>query len=209
MNVDLSNKDRKLLWSRAAGRCSYRYESVCCNKELFVVNGQMASNLGQECHIVGEKQQAARYVENFPTRESYDNAILLCSEHHKLVDDNPSIYTRDLLIRMKNAHEAAVSASLGKGELLPFVLKDTNIALSAENVDSAIGADIRQPTLLSNVKVAVTANNVESVTGIRISNGLTAQLIVCPNCSRPFGRTYSGQKDLWRKECPYCKYVLE
>ena len=34
--------------------------------------------------------------------DTYDNRILLCKKHHKLVDDNESTYTVEVLNKMKN-----------------------------------------------------------------------------------------------------------
>ena len=39
-------------------------------------------------------------------RNSYANLILLCLEHHKIIDDHPDKYTVDLLVEVKASHEA-------------------------------------------------------------------------------------------------------
>lgn len=86
--MQLSDHDRKLLWAKAGNRCSYRNESEVCNELLVIDNNGTWTITGQECHIVGEKRHAARYKEDFPTRETYSNAILMCGKHHKVIDDN-------------------------------------------------------------------------------------------------------------------------
>ena len=63
--MDLSIKDRKNLWSAAAGICSYHFNGESCERKLFTKNGEMDTNLGEECHIIGEKPSAARYQEKF------------------------------------------------------------------------------------------------------------------------------------------------
>jgi hypothetical protein len=93
--MDLSVKDRKKLWSAASGICSYHHKGEICERKLFAENGTIDTNLGDECHIIGEKPGVARYQEKFAEKETYNNAIILCKNHHKIVDDNPDeIYGR-------------------------------------------------------------------------------------------------------------------
>jgi hypothetical protein len=75
--------------------------------------------IGQECHIVGEKLGAARYIANFPKKESYENSILMCPNHHKLIDDEKTrtIYSKEVLMEMKCAHEQAIK-KLGSRSVL-------------------------------------------------------------------------------------------
>ncbi len=44
--------------------------------------------------------------------DAYENLILLCGVHHKLVDDQSETYTRELLLSMKTNHEAWVQTAL-------------------------------------------------------------------------------------------------
>jgi hypothetical protein len=45
--------------------------------------------------------------------DSYENLILLCKVHHKLVDDNEAVFSAVDLEDKKRRHEARVSAALG------------------------------------------------------------------------------------------------
>jgi hypothetical protein len=47
--------------------------------------------------------------------DDYQNLILLCKVHHKLVDDQSETYTADLLLGLKERHEAWVSEQLNEG----------------------------------------------------------------------------------------------
>jgi hypothetical protein len=49
-------------------------------------------------------------------RDSYPNLILLCLEHHKIVDDDPGHWTVERLHEMKAAHEAAVESAMSGNE---------------------------------------------------------------------------------------------
>ena len=91
--MNLSDRDRKALWTKSGNRCAYNVDSETCNTELVRADNGNYTVLGEECHIVGEKIKAARYIEDYPQRETYHNAILMCGVHHKLIDDNPDIYT--------------------------------------------------------------------------------------------------------------------
>ena len=53
--------------------------------------------------------------------DSYSNIILLCPNHHKIVDRSPEIYKKQCLIDMKSAHEGRVAANLRSGERLRSV----------------------------------------------------------------------------------------
>ena len=52
-----------------------------------------------------------RYDDQYPSASlhKYENRILLCKEHHKLVDDNPDVFAAEDLDRMKQRHERRVA----------------------------------------------------------------------------------------------------
>jgi DNA-directed RNA polymerase subunit RPC12/RpoP len=207
--MKLSIKDRRHLWSTAAGICSYHFNGVSCGRELFTKNGEMDTNLGEECHIVGEKTTAARFQTEFENKETYNNAILLCNVHHKLVDDNPDLYTISVLKQMKTEHELIVSDKLRKEKILPFILKDCQFVVESNKVaEDVIGLDVQRPTIFSGVVVNVRANEARNVIGTRISGGSTSSLVFCPKCGSPFGIAYSGQIERPISECPYCHHRL-
>jgi len=55
MSGVIKSKDQKILWSRAAGRCSI---PDCRRKLTFNKSEESGSiTFGQMCHIVGEKKQ--------------------------------------------------------------------------------------------------------------------------------------------------------
>jgi len=205
--MQLSTKDRKHLWSAAAGICSYNHNGECCGKALFTKNGEMDTNVGAECHIIGEKPAAARYQDGYDEKETYDNAILLCTDHHKIVDDNPELYTPTILRQMKIAHENKIFDSLSKKEISPFVLKDCDFVVEGnKGKDEIIGLDVRAPTVFSGVNVAVRNNDARCVIGARISGPVTISMTTCPNCGNPVPSVYSGQIAAPMRECPICHH---
>lgn len=93
-----------------------------CKKQLFEDEGLSddPSVLGQECHIVGEENatKSPRGLDPMPLnqRNFFDNLILLCRDHHKIIDDQPDKYTIEELHRVKNEHIIWVRQTLGFDE---------------------------------------------------------------------------------------------
>ena len=92
----------KELYAKSGNYCAF----PGCNMPLF---GN--ANLSQVCHIEGLKPDSARFNPNLSDEEanSYGNLILLCSNHHNLVDQREDLYKVESLRRMKCEHEALVS----------------------------------------------------------------------------------------------------
>lgn len=110
--MGISIKTRKMLWGKAANRCAYDE----CKIELVMGENQTddPSIVGEECHIVARELRGPRgdYDLQSDKRDLYNNLILLCNVHHKLVDDQPNTYSVEKLSEMKNVHEEWVNKSL-------------------------------------------------------------------------------------------------
>ncbi|MBU0538393.1 MAG: HNH endonuclease, partial [Gammaproteobacteria bacterium] len=82
----ITNKSIKLLWSNAAGICSFSD----CTEKLSVEQaaGVAPYTLGEMAHIKGNKPGSNRYDQSQSNteRDSYENLILLCPTHHTLID---------------------------------------------------------------------------------------------------------------------------
>ena len=108
--MSITDKTRKLLWGRSGSRCAD------CEAKLIMDSTPHddESVVGEECHIVSRRPSGPRHVPAFPSCEidSYDNLLLLCRTHHKIVDDQPSTFTPEVLHQMKDNHEAWVSGTL-------------------------------------------------------------------------------------------------
>ncbi|MEX1252935.1 MAG: hypothetical protein WEE64_01210 [Dehalococcoidia bacterium] len=72
------------------------------------------SLVGDACHMVARQSSAARGHSQLTSdeRDRYNNLILLCKVHHKLVDDQPGEYSVERLFQIKRQHEAWVAESL-------------------------------------------------------------------------------------------------
>jgi len=109
----LSDQDRKILWAKAGNHCSYRYKGNRCTQKMIEALNGIDIVVGFECHIVGKTKNTARFLENYPNdkMDTYENRILLCGSHHKLVDDKNSehLYTRQIVRKMKKEHEYFIS----------------------------------------------------------------------------------------------------
>lgn len=103
----ISESDLKLLWGRAAGRCSLCKVQVTADKRS--VTG--AYPYGENAHIVAEKMGGPRGGEPIAEtlRNSYLNLILLCPNCHTKIDKSPEDYSATRLHQAKKAHETEMA----------------------------------------------------------------------------------------------------
>lgn len=110
--MSISIKTHKMLWGRAACRCS----EPGCRIELYEDETETddATLVGENCHIVAESDDGPRADPAMPIerRNGYGNLILLCRIHHKIVDNQPQKYSVEYLGRMKWEHEDWVKSQL-------------------------------------------------------------------------------------------------
>jgi DNA-directed RNA polymerase subunit RPC12/RpoP len=201
--MSMSAHDRKILWTKAGNRCSYHYGQGHCDEELVkLINGKFVL-VGDECHIVGEKTGSPRYVADFPQIDSYKNRILMCKKHHKIIDDNESVYTIELLSKMKQLHEESIAERIKNQELEPLVIKDSVFRTVVERADEAIGMEVNRPAQFQNVKSELIARDVKSATGFKTNQNLNAIVMTCSNCGKifPFACTDTPPRTI---NCPYC-----
>ena len=107
----VSLKDRLILWSRAGHRCSL---SECRTNLLWGADSDDPTLIGECCHIVGESRVGPRgnHEMSPDDRDRYSNLILLCRNHHKVVDADVAGYTTAKLRDIKKAHESWVDSAL-------------------------------------------------------------------------------------------------
>lgn len=107
--MSVSVPDTKVLWGRAAGRCSR-----CRIKLTAEVEEATATiPLGEQAHIVAEEEGGPRGDSSLAReqRNSYPNLILLCPNCHTLVDKTPNDFPSGLLHILKRDHETWVDSS--------------------------------------------------------------------------------------------------
>lgn len=131
--MPISQKDIKLLWGRSGNRCAI------CRKELSQ-DSQLAGGsfpIGEQAHIVGERQDAPRgeSILSDNERNSYPNLILLCPNDHAIVDKNPGDWPSEKLYVAKAQHELWVQQTLAETVDSKKVI---NQAIVASIVDHAV-----------------------------------------------------------------------
>lgn len=201
--MNLSYRDRKTLWSKAGNRCSYSFGGDTCNTELVKLDNGKYVVLGEECHIVGEKPKAARYIEDYPKRETYYNAILMCREHHKIIDDNATVYTIEILHAIKDSHEETIHQAIQNRTLQPLIIKDSEFLTIVEKAQRAVGMEVNRPAQLSNVKSELHVGDVQEAIGFSTNQGLTASILSCSSCNQPFPAAFVGSLPEY-VVCPHC-----
>lgn len=97
-----SVKTQRRLFALSGNRCAF----TDCPMRL--VDPTTGSNVGEVCHIKGEKPSAPRYDPNQDdkARHGFDNLIVMCNVHHKIIDDTPERYPVELLTELKQKHES-------------------------------------------------------------------------------------------------------
>lgn len=93
------------LWGMSAGRCEL------CNKLLYIdSNFGDNANFAENAHIHAVGVTGPRHKDDMDKAEinQIDNLMLLCAEHHHLIDTKPENYPGDYLVRKKKEHEARI-----------------------------------------------------------------------------------------------------
>ncbi|WP_462121342.1 HNH endonuclease signature motif containing protein [Methylorubrum thiocyanatum] len=101
----LSLPDTKLLWGRAAARCSRDGCGVDLTRSL---QGQHYI-LGEQAHMTGQSPAGPRPIEQGGP-DTYENMILLCPTCHTEIDKKPVLFPKDMLLAWKKKHEEEVAA---------------------------------------------------------------------------------------------------
>ncbi len=106
----ISDKDRRSLWAKSGNRFAI------CKTELFTKAVGSEVNVGEECHIISKKSKGPRhkYLSEY---DVYNNYLLLCRNHHKMIDELTDTYTEELLRYIKSNHEMWVSSSLSENKI--------------------------------------------------------------------------------------------
>jgi hypothetical protein len=101
-----------MLWGRSGNICAF----PGCGKVLVtdISETDDTSIVGEEAHIVARESSGPRGTSplTIEQRDKYNNLILLCLEHHKIIDDHPEKYPIELLHEYKKNHESWVKQNL-------------------------------------------------------------------------------------------------
>ena len=106
--------DLRILFQRSGNRCAF----PGCNNQLdFPATTQDGAGvLSEVCHIVSRAKHGPRFDDALPMeeRDKHGNLILLCREHHTIVDRQPATYTAERLREIKAKHEQLLSEAIEK-----------------------------------------------------------------------------------------------
>lgn len=108
--MTISDKARKILWGRSGNRCAF------CKRELVVIatNQDEEAIVGDECHIISGKANGPRHDSTYSLEklDRYENLILLCRVHHKMIDDQVNKYSTEVIKKIKKEHEFSIATKL-------------------------------------------------------------------------------------------------
>jgi hypothetical protein len=101
-----------MLWGRSGNKCAMTDCKIDLVMDMSETDDE--SLIGEECHIIAQKTNGPRGDDNYPPEkiDKYNNLILMCRNHHKIIDDNPSNYPIEDLVTLKREHEAWVKTKL-------------------------------------------------------------------------------------------------
>lgn len=96
--------DCNRLWGRSGLVCAF----PGCDELLVHVSGQTHTTVGEIAHIHGHSPGSARHDPNLPSDDvdSYDNCLIFCRRHHRIIDGDETAYPAVRLREWKHAHEA-------------------------------------------------------------------------------------------------------
>jgi len=99
--------NRTTLWGHAASRCSFQ-DCVIELAENSLSSGIVS--IGEVAHIISGQEGGPRYASDYNADliDAYENLILLCCNHHKLIDSDVNTYSVAELRKMKSDHEKLV-----------------------------------------------------------------------------------------------------
>jgi hypothetical protein len=101
----------KRLFAASGNLCSFPQ----CSSPIVENTGTVT---GIICHIKARSRGGPRYdsKQTDQQRHGFDNLILMCARHSKLIDSEPRKFTVALLLEMKEMHERAGSIDLRMGD---------------------------------------------------------------------------------------------
>ena len=104
--MTITQRTLKKLFAVSGNKCYFSR----CNHQIY--NTEHDTITGIISHIKARSPGGSRYDESQTEeeRDDFDNLILMCSIHHKVIDDDPDSYTVERLQAIKQEHEAQNSS---------------------------------------------------------------------------------------------------
>ena len=150
---NISLKTRTRLYSLSGGKCAFP------DCEEFFHSLEDDQNVSNICHIEALGKNGPRYNPNSDNkyRNSYENLILLCSNHHKVTDD-VNKYSVAILKDMKNKHEIQIRQKLTDKVDPPY--KELSFVIKQIGSKLFEGGRNDDVTSVPNVEEKISYNNI-------------------------------------------------
>ena len=136
-----------MLCANSAGRCEFDG----CNKYIFYDNITARKlNASNVAHIVAASPDGPRgdKTRSYLLSDKLENLMLLCPQHHKMIDDYVEDYPEELLLEMKKKHEDSIREMcdlifVPKSERVIFFSPIKNVSLT--HIDNQLTAQALLP----------------------------------------------------------------
>lgn len=163
MSIPLS--ETKILAFASGGICAFP-ECGCS-----LVNhqaGESGTVVGEYAHIVAEQRQGPRGRAEMSdeARNKAANLVLLCNEHHTVIDRNPHIYSVHVLRQLKADHEKCIASATEKKLPPPAVV------LTTETVHSTMLRLSQLPRYVYSAECDYTERQKEEVRALILYDGV-------------------------------------
>lgn len=135
-----TDRTLKILFAGSGNRCAF----PGCDRALVAFENDTTEDvvLGEIAHIVGLAEGSARWRDDMSDaeRNAPENLVVLCRDHHRIVDDkaNERRYSEVVMRRMKSEHEEEQGPSRPASSEPPLV--DETLTTSMLIVDSLPGS---------------------------------------------------------------------
>ena len=115
----ISDRVKKQLYALSGNECA---NPLCHNKLVYPDDNAKDDQI---CHIEAASPDGPRYNPNQTDEErrGFDNLILLCHRCHDMIDNNPDIYTVEVLKKWKQEHED-IYKNTNKEKVFSFSVPD-------------------------------------------------------------------------------------
>lgn len=112
----IDQRTRQILWGKAGATCAFPSCRLALVRDATPDDREVL--VGEIAHIVAQSQGGPRYQVEIPggNIDGYNNLILLCHEHHELVDHQHHTYPIERLLQFKAEHEEWVRIRLSKDQ---------------------------------------------------------------------------------------------
>lgn len=133
-----------------------------CIKKLIAEDGQ--SIISKICHIEAASKNGPRWNGNMTDdeRRDFSNLILLCDEHHTIIDnkENENIYSVSLLKKWKAEHEAKILRLISGNNILVKNPSALNVVIGFVGNQIIGDASSKEPSNAPDTEEKILFNNV-------------------------------------------------